>query len=180
MIAVSILLSSAETKYKGIHPSLWMVKNLFMLLYKLKYFFFSKPLYCLGGRNTNSKTLRKFMWLYVGVQKYHVYIDLCKSQFLLDAENLFEHELGALNMAALRRKEERAGLLSNLGPCCKALCFRRDSAIRKQLVKNEKASAGSKCGSTDASKQRFSLGRYFLSILFWSRPGPLNNKLTFI
>uniref|UniRef100_A0A674J8T1 Zinc finger CCCH-type containing 13 n=2 Tax=Terrapene triunguis TaxID=2587831 RepID=A0A674J8T1_9SAUR len=55
-----------------------------------------------------------------------------------DAENLFEHELGALNMAALLRKEERAGLLSNLGPCCKALCFRRDSAIRKQLVKNEK------------------------------------------
>lgn len=43
-------------------------------------------------------------------------------------------------MAALRRKEERAGLLSNLGPCCKALCFRRDSAIRKQLMKNEKAS----------------------------------------
>lgn len=41
-------------------------------------------------------------------------------------------------MAALLRKEERANLLSNLGPCCKALCFRRDSAIRKQLVKNEK------------------------------------------
>lgn len=58
----------------------------------------------------------------------------------VDAENLFEHELGALNMAALLRKEERAGLLSNLGPCCKALCFRRDSAIRKQLMKNEKAS----------------------------------------
>ncbi|KYO24002.1 zinc finger CCCH domain-containing protein 13 isoform B [Alligator mississippiensis] len=55
-----------------------------------------------------------------------------------DTENLFEHELGALNMAALVRKEERAGLLSNLGPCCKALCFRRDSAIRRQLVKNEK------------------------------------------
>lgn len=59
--------------------------------------------------------------------------------FLLkDADSLFEHELGALNMAALLRKEERASLLSNLGPCCKALCFRRDSAIRKQLVKNEK------------------------------------------
>uniref|UniRef100_A0A670ZCT8 Zinc finger CCCH-type containing 13 n=2 Tax=Pseudonaja textilis TaxID=8673 RepID=A0A670ZCT8_PSETE len=55
-----------------------------------------------------------------------------------DAESLFEHEFGALNMAALLRKEERAGLLCNLGPCCKALCFRRDSAIRKQLVKNEK------------------------------------------
>lgn len=58
--------------------------------------------------------------------------------FLKDADNLFEHELGAINMAALLRKEERASLLSNLGPCCKALCFRRDSAIRKQLVKNEK------------------------------------------
>lgn len=55
-----------------------------------------------------------------------------------DADNLFEHELGALNMAALLQKEERANLLNNLGPCCKALCFRRDSAIRKQLVKNEK------------------------------------------
>lgn len=55
-----------------------------------------------------------------------------------DTDSLFEHELGALNMAALLRKEERASLLSNLGPCCKALCFRRDSAIRKQLVKNEK------------------------------------------
>uniref|UniRef100_G3UIR7 Zinc finger CCCH-type containing 13 n=1 Tax=Loxodonta africana TaxID=9785 RepID=G3UIR7_LOXAF len=55
-----------------------------------------------------------------------------------DADSLFENELGALNMAALLRKEERASLLSNLGPCCKALCFRRDSAIRKQLVKNEK------------------------------------------
>lgn len=55
-----------------------------------------------------------------------------------DADSLFEHELGALNMAALLRKEERASLLSDLGPCCKALCFRRDSAIRKQLVKNEK------------------------------------------
>ena len=58
--------------------------------------------------------------------------------FLKDTDSLFEHELGALNMAALLRKEERANLLSNLGPCCKALCFRRDSAIRKQLVKNEK------------------------------------------
>ena len=63
---------------------------------------------------------------------------MCVYFLLKDAENLFEHELGALNMAALLRKEERASLLSNLGPCCKALCFRRDSAIRKQLVKNEK------------------------------------------
>nr|XP_015219573.1 PREDICTED: zinc finger CCCH domain-containing protein 13 [Lepisosteus oculatus] len=54
------------------------------------------------------------------------------------ADKLFEHELGALNMAALNRREERAGLLSNLGPCCKALCSRRDIAIRKQLLKNDK------------------------------------------
>ena len=63
---------------------------------------------------------------------------MCGFFFLKDVDSLFEHELGALNMAALLRKEERANLLSNLGPCCKALCFRRDSAIRKQLVKNEK------------------------------------------
>lgn len=63
---------------------------------------------------------------------------MCVYFLLKDADSVFEHELGALNMAALLRKEERASLLSDLGPCCKALCFRRDSAIRKQLVKNEK------------------------------------------
>ncbi|KAG8586057.1 hypothetical protein GDO81_005224 [Engystomops pustulosus] len=47
-------------------------------------------------------------------------------------------QLGALNMSALLRRQERASLLSNLGPCCKALCSRRDLAIRKQLVQNEK------------------------------------------
>lgn len=57
---------------------------------------------------------------------------------LTDMEKLFEHDLGALNMAALNRRVERAGLLSNLGPCCKALCARRDFAIRRQLLKNEK------------------------------------------
>ena len=57
---------------------------------------------------------------------------------LPDVDKLFEHDLGALNMAALNRKVERAGLLSNLGPCCKALCARRDFAIRRQLLKNEK------------------------------------------
>lgn len=55
-----------------------------------------------------------------------------------DADKLFEHDLGALNMAALNRRVERAGLLSNLGPCCKALCARRDFAIRRQLLKNDK------------------------------------------
>lgn len=43
-------------------------------------------------------------------------------------------------MAALNRRVERAGLLTNLGPCCKALCARRDFAIRRQLLKNEKVS----------------------------------------
>lgn len=57
---------------------------------------------------------------------------------LVDADKLFEHDLGALNMAALNRRVERAGLLRNLGPCCKALCARRDFAIRRQLLKNEK------------------------------------------
>lgn len=57
---------------------------------------------------------------------------------LSDVDKLFEHDLGALNMAALNRRVERAGLLSNLGPCCKALCARRDFAIRRQLLKNEK------------------------------------------
>lgn len=55
-----------------------------------------------------------------------------------DAEKLFEHDLGALNRAAYRRKVERAGLLTNLGPCCKALCARRDFSIRRQLLKNDK------------------------------------------
>lgn len=91
----------------------------------------------------------------------YIYIDLCKSQFFLDAENLFEHDLGALNMAALRRKEERAGLLSNLGPCCKALCFRRDSAIRKQLMKNEKA-GGLLTGLGPSVETQIPLSRAFL------------------
>lgn len=50
-----------------------------------------------------------------------------------DADKLFEHDLGVLN-----RRVERAGLLSNLGPYCKALCARRDFAIRRQLIKNDK------------------------------------------
>ena len=58
--------------------------------------------------------------------------------FSSDAEKLFEHDLGALNMATLNRRTERANLLRNLGPCCKALCARRDIAIRMQLLKNDK------------------------------------------
>lgn len=66
--------------------------------------------------------------------------EVCKSELddPKDLDKLFEHDLGALNMAALNRRVERAGLLSNLGPCCKALCARRDFAIRRQLLKNEK------------------------------------------
>lgn len=66
--------------------------------------------------------------------------EVCKSELddPKDADKLFEHDLGALNMAALNRRVERAGLLRNLGPCCKALCARRDFAIRRQLLKNEK------------------------------------------
>ncbi|RXN02869.1 zinc finger CCCH domain-containing 13-like protein [Labeo rohita] len=55
-----------------------------------------------------------------------------------DADKLLEHDLGALNMAAYNRRMERANLLRSLGPCCKALCARRDIAIRRQLLKNDK------------------------------------------
>lgn len=66
--------------------------------------------------------------------------EVCKSELddPKDTDKLFEHDLGALNMAALNRRVERAGLLSNLGPCCKALCARRDFTIRRQLLKNDK------------------------------------------
>ncbi|KAJ3584177.1 hypothetical protein NHX12_014673 [Muraenolepis orangiensis] len=66
--------------------------------------------------------------------------EVCKAELddPKDADKLFEHDLGALNLAALNRRAERAGLLSNLGPCCKALCARRDFAIRRQLLKNDK------------------------------------------
>ncbi|XP_054655460.1 zinc finger CCCH domain-containing protein 13 isoform X2 [Dunckerocampus dactyliophorus] len=66
--------------------------------------------------------------------------EVCKAELddPKDADKLFEHDLGALNMAALNRRVERAGLLSNLGPCCKALCARRDLAIRRELLKNDK------------------------------------------
>lgn len=52
---------------------------------------------------------------------------------LVDADKLFEQDLGALN-----RRMEKTSLLSNLGPYCKALCARRDFAIRRQLLKNDK------------------------------------------
>lgn len=52
---------------------------------------------------------------------------------LADADKLFEQDLGALN-----RRMEKTSLLSNLGPYCKALCARRDFAIRRQLLKNDK------------------------------------------
>ncbi|KAM8871505.1 zinc finger CCCH domain-containing protein 13 isoform 2-T2 [Synchiropus picturatus] len=66
--------------------------------------------------------------------------EVCKSEFddPKEVDKMFEHDLGALNMAALNRRVERAGLLRNLGPCCKALCARRDFAIRRQLLRNEK------------------------------------------
>lgn len=67
--------------------------------------------------------------------------ETCRAAINNSKDNIFEDELGALNMAAIQRKEERAHLLSNLGPCCKALCSRRDLAIRKQLVRNEKGAS---------------------------------------
>lgn len=80
-----------------------------------------------------------------------------------DAEKLFEHELGALNMAALNRRVERAGLLSNLGPCCKALCARRDFAIRRQLLKNDKVRVRS--GNGDYCGRCVSMLAFFSAVV---------------
>lgn len=55
------------------------------------------------------------------------------NSLLADAQKLFEQDIGALN-----RRTEKTSLLSNLGPYCKALCARRDFAIRRQLLKNDK------------------------------------------
>ncbi|KAA0722277.1 Zinc finger CCCH domain-containing protein 13 [Triplophysa tibetana] len=55
-----------------------------------------------------------------------------------DADKMLEHDMGALNMAAYSRRMERANLLRSLSHCCKALCARRDVAIRKQLLKNDR------------------------------------------
>lgn len=46
--------------------------------------------------------------------------------------------IGAFVAAAAAKKRERAGLLGNLGPCRRALCARRDLAIRKQLGRSSK------------------------------------------
>ncbi|KAI7811033.1 putative zinc finger CCCH domain-containing protein 13-like [Triplophysa rosa] len=55
-----------------------------------------------------------------------------------DTDKMLEHDMGALNMAAYSRRMERANLLRSLSHCCKALCARRDVAIRKHLLKNER------------------------------------------
>ncbi|KAK3744748.1 hypothetical protein QZH41_003384 [Actinostola sp. cb2023] len=46
--------------------------------------------------------------------------------------------IGAFVAAAAAKKREREGLLGNLGPCRRALCARRDLAIRKQLGRSSK------------------------------------------
>jgi len=55
-------------------------------------------------------------------------------------------------MAAYNRRMERANLLRTLGPCCKALCARRDIAIRRQLLKNDKVLLWSLIGGTSFVK----------------------------
>lgn len=70
-----------------------------------------------------------------------ILLKLSVSSVLPGAEKLFEHDLGAQNISAMNRRLERAGLLTNLGPCRKALCARRDLAIRRQLLKNDKVDA---------------------------------------
>lgn len=45
---------------------------------------------------------------------------------------------GAFVAYAAAKKREREGLLGHLGPCRRALCARRDLAIRKQLGRTSK------------------------------------------
>ena len=51
---------------------------------------------------------------------------------------LFESQLGAFNASSQRKLRQRRHLLSNIGPCRRALCARRDVMIRKQLGKVDK------------------------------------------
>ncbi|XP_022095069.1 zinc finger CCCH domain-containing protein 13-like isoform X2 [Acanthaster planci] len=51
---------------------------------------------------------------------------------------LFENQLGAFNASAQRKLRQRKQLLTDIGPCRRALCARRDVMIRKQLGKVDK------------------------------------------
>lgn len=98
----------------------------------------SIPLFCfkmrifLGGGKLTSLICHVYT-----AQSFASVRDPCSSNpvhsVLADADKLFEQDLGALN-----RRMEKTSLLSNLGPYCKALCARRDFAIRRQLLKNDK------------------------------------------
>ena len=46
--------------------------------------------------------------------------------------------IGAFVAAAAANRREREALLGNLGPCRRALCARRDLAMRKQLGRSSK------------------------------------------
>jgi hypothetical protein len=46
--------------------------------------------------------------------------------------------IGAFVAVAAAKKREREALLGNLGPCRRALCARRDLAMRKQLGRSSK------------------------------------------
>ena len=72
-------------------------------------------------------------------------IDHLKFLFLVSGDGkesthqlpMFEEQLGALNATANQRYEQRKRLFTNVGPCRRALCARRDIMIRKQLRKDK-------------------------------------------
>uniref|UniRef100_S4RX89 Uncharacterized protein n=1 Tax=Petromyzon marinus TaxID=7757 RepID=S4RX89_PETMA len=49
-------------------------------------------------------------------------------------EAMLEQELGALGRAVLGRRHEQAAVLHVAAPCHRALCYRRDLAIRRQML----------------------------------------------
>ena len=68
----------------------------------------------------------KFMFLFSGDEKESTH-----------QVPMFEEQLGALNATANQRYEQRKHLFTNVGPCRRALCARRDILIRKQLRKDK-------------------------------------------
>uniref|UniRef100_S4RX97 Zinc finger CCCH-type containing 13 n=1 Tax=Petromyzon marinus TaxID=7757 RepID=S4RX97_PETMA len=62
--------------------------------------------------------------------------DACKhmSHRTTDVEAMLEQELGALGRAVLGRRHEQAAVLHVAAPCHRALCYRRDLAIRRQML----------------------------------------------
>ncbi|XP_077987674.1 uncharacterized protein LOC144442255 isoform X2 [Glandiceps talaboti] len=70
---------------------------------------------------------------------------------------LFDSDLGAFNAASLKRQKQRARLFTDIGPCRRALCARRDMAIRKQLRKTEKETDTSAYTAADMDPELYRL-----------------------